>query len=271
MNNALVFDEVKNSFCSLWKYKERGETLEIITPFTTPNNKFISVFITYRKDTYVITDGGWLFSGEYYDSDLVETKGFGSMLKYFESFYELREVDHYGTKFFYKTTDDIEMIPNKVHDISQFISQIVTAYALSNSENPRDTKEVERFRSEADNFILGFIDKLKIKTSQSLGEDFESVRFNAVVTYGNNFSLVKYVTGASFDYYRRSLTNASADFEIANNSKYNSLIRNRIAVINDSAPGYEVRKVVPYINLLENHIQHSVTFWSQRERLYNLL
>ena len=47
----------------------RGDTLEVITPFATTNDKFVSVFISERKNGYVVTDGGWITNG-IYDCDL---------------------------------------------------------------------------------------------------------------------------------------------------------------------------------------------------------
>ena len=53
------------SFSSLWKVKKYGKTIEIITPFFTTNDCFVSVFLTEREGYYIITDGGWI-SENYY-------------------------------------------------------------------------------------------------------------------------------------------------------------------------------------------------------------
>ena len=37
------------SFSSLWKVKKYGKTIEIITPFFTTNDCFVSVFLTERE------------------------------------------------------------------------------------------------------------------------------------------------------------------------------------------------------------------------------
>jgi hypothetical protein len=271
MNTLELFGEIKDTFCSLWKYKVRGETIEIITPYTTPNAKFVSVFITQRNDSYIVTDGGWLLGGEYYDTDNIDNKSFNSLLKYFEAFYELRAIDHYGTKMFYNSTKQPEMVPNKVHDLSQFISQTVTSYASANPDLEKNLKDVENFRVEVDSYIKGIVNPESLSKQHFVSKDYESIRFNAIITYGKEFSLVKYVTGSTFDHFRSSITKASADFQIINSSPFNIAIRNRIAVLNDSAPGFEVKKSQLYVKLLEEHLHRSVTLWSQRDRLLKLL
>ena len=45
-NAERVFCNISSDFSSLWKYKLRGETLEIVTPFSTLTGSFISVFLT---------------------------------------------------------------------------------------------------------------------------------------------------------------------------------------------------------------------------------
>ena len=44
-----IFEIVRTAFNSLWKMRMRGDTLEIITPFATTNDKFVSIFVSIRK------------------------------------------------------------------------------------------------------------------------------------------------------------------------------------------------------------------------------
>lgn len=60
-----IYTDITKAFGNLWKTKQRGNSLEIITPYATTNNRFISVFLTQQGSDYVITDGGWLKSGIY--------------------------------------------------------------------------------------------------------------------------------------------------------------------------------------------------------------
>ena len=53
-----IIEEIIKAFSSLWKIKQRGDSIEIITPVTTSNDSFVSFFLTRRGDEYVVTDGG---------------------------------------------------------------------------------------------------------------------------------------------------------------------------------------------------------------------
>jgi hypothetical protein len=60
-----IYNDIKNAFGQLWTFKERGKSLEIITPYTTTTQKFISVFLSYKDDEYIVSDGGWIDNGFY--------------------------------------------------------------------------------------------------------------------------------------------------------------------------------------------------------------
>lgn len=272
MNLLDTFSSIKETFCNLWKYKLRGETLEIITPFTTPNQKFVSVFITKKKDSFIVTDGGWLQAGEYSSDIEVGSKSFEAILHYYEAFYELKRTEHFENVMFYKTTNDIEMIPNRVHDIAQFVSQILSTFSSMNEDKSIDIKEAENFATNVDGFITGLVPKKQIRFRAALSKDFDGVRFSAIVTKtSSHLSLIKYVTGATFDYYRKVISNATVDFEIASDSDFRPYIRNKIAILNDTANGFETKRIYPYISKLEDILERPVVRWSQRERLSKIL
>lgn len=44
-NTEQLFRDIKTDFNSLWSFNLRGETLEILTPFSTMTGNIISVFI----------------------------------------------------------------------------------------------------------------------------------------------------------------------------------------------------------------------------------
>ncbi len=63
-----IYTDIVNSFGALWNFKEREDTLEIITPFATTSQKFVSIFLTQRDQDYIISDGGWIYEGLYSNS-----------------------------------------------------------------------------------------------------------------------------------------------------------------------------------------------------------
>ena len=42
MNLLDIFTDIKNAFGGLWQTKQRGNSLEIITPYATTNNRYPS-------------------------------------------------------------------------------------------------------------------------------------------------------------------------------------------------------------------------------------
>ncbi|OLY92466.1 hypothetical protein SAMN05444008_102421 [Cnuella takakiae] len=275
MNLLEVFTEVKESFCSLWKAKYRGNTLEIITHYTSPDSKFISVFITERDGKYIVTDGGWLMSGEYYESSLLKTKEFDPLLFYYTSFYKLRKTSNGVNDLYFSSTSEIDMVPNKVHDLAQFISQsLYTFHSLYEIDQAKDVQQREKFLGGVNNFLERIYlrkDDTKLQFGKSLGPKYESVRFNAIATEADSkIVLVKYITGVTPDYYRRSLTNATVDFDIATGSDLNSFIKNKVAIIDDQVSGFQVKKILPYVRQLEKSLDHEVSRWSNKGEIIDM-
>ena len=56
-NTEQLFRDIKTDFNSLWSFNLRGETLEILTPFSTMTGNIISVFLTMREDRFIVSDG----------------------------------------------------------------------------------------------------------------------------------------------------------------------------------------------------------------------
>ena len=55
-----IFTDVRDSFSTLWQFKERGTALEVITPYATTSAKFVSVFISKQGEEFIVSDGGWI-------------------------------------------------------------------------------------------------------------------------------------------------------------------------------------------------------------------
>ena len=43
-----IFENIKHAFGALWGFRARGESFEVITPFPTSTDMYVSVFITVR-------------------------------------------------------------------------------------------------------------------------------------------------------------------------------------------------------------------------------
>ncbi len=265
-----IFQDVKESFCSLWNFKERGKTLEIITPYSTTNFKFISIFITQQEDKLIVTDGGWLTSGEYETKPDLDDDMFMKIFYHYETFYEIKKLDDAFGTYYYKTTKKVSLIPNLVYDLTNFLSSILSTSQIQFIDQ-KEKEEKEIFRKEADRYLSGFVNKDSIRFRKELGEDYKLVRFSAIVSKSSKIDLVKYVTGSTSNYFLNSLTKATVDFEIANHSPFNEYINNRVALVNDMAPGFDERKHYRYIETLEEHTKRPCIKWTQREILTSVL
>ena len=269
MNPQSIFNNVKESFCSLWTFKHRGTTLEIITPFSTTQSKFISVFVTEREDKFVVTDGGWLFKGEYENELDLDDPVFFKIFSHYELHYDIKNLQHNEGIFYYKATNKIDLIPNLVYDLSHFLLTIISTSQIQ-FQDEKEKREKENFRKNADSYLTSVLSKDLIKFRRELGEEYKNVRFNAIVQRGRKVDLVKYITGSTLNYFMSSLTKATVDFEIANHSPYNDFINNRIALVNDVAEGFDAGKIFRYMQALEEHTKIPSVKWSERDRLNNL-
>ena len=153
MNNQLIFDSIKSSFCNLTNFKIRQNSLEIITPFSTINNKFISVFITTSNNKIIITDNGW-FNQNYYETSIEKELKIteNKIIVSYTNTYNIKSIlDKSDIIFFYKTCEKIEQIPSAVFDLANFMVGIVNAFLIQHTED-KEEKPFNKFRNEVDNF-----------------------------------------------------------------------------------------------------------------------
>lgn len=265
-----VFKEIKKTFCSLWQFKERGETLEIITSFNTTTSKYISVFLTIRKDVYVITDGGWLQNGEYESEIDNEDRLFRVAFNYFLKHYQVNAIEEKKQIFYFKTTKDYLFIPNLVNDLSYFVLNVINASEIRFRENAFD--QDHRFIKKTNDFISDVASRKNIiQFNQPVSKELRSVRFNAILSDRSRIRIFKYVTGSTPRDFCNSLSKARVDFEIVSNSKYNNQIVGRYVMVNNEAKGYDYSSILPYYENLQNHLDHPPIAWENKEELKELL
>ncbi|WP_448104624.1 hypothetical protein [Pedobacter panaciterrae] len=268
-NNVDIFKIVKDEFCSLWSFKERGNSLEIITPFSTTNSKLISVFLTKRGDDFIITDGGWIMNGEYGVKVDLEDEIFLRIYDHYTHYYNVKTITNKATKYYYKSISSLQLIPSLVYDMGHFMMAIISTSQIQFYDE-KEKNERETFKSDANSFLTSFLHKDKVIFNKELSKDY-NVKFNAIVADGGKIKLVKYVTGSTVSYFSNSLTKATVDFEIANGSPFNDVIIERVALINDAAQGFVEGSLFRYIYALQDHTMRDVVRWSQRDNLIKIL
>src|ERR1035437_7186742 len=87
-----IYKEIITSFGSLWNFKERGQSLEIITPFATTSHKFISVFLTERDGTFIVSDGGWIEQGAYSNTFDRAIDCYNKIVLHYQGSFNVKEV-----------------------------------------------------------------------------------------------------------------------------------------------------------------------------------
>jgi hypothetical protein len=97
-----IFKNIKEEFCSLWSFKERGATLEIITPYATTTDKFVSVFLTVRNKELIVSDGGWLSDNSYESSLDFDDDIYVKVFEYYRTFYDVQTVNANTLDYYFK-------------------------------------------------------------------------------------------------------------------------------------------------------------------------
>lgn len=270
---ADIYNNVTQCFDQLWSFKKHGDkVLEIITPYSTTSNKFVSLFVTERDGKFIISDGGLLYSEAYESQIDYDNQCLLKILYHLESFYEVNTTeDKKGYKHYYKTTKESKYIPNMIYEMAQFISMCASSATVPFVDK-EEKEEKLTFRKEVNTFLGSIVQKDRIKLNASLDKgNLRTARFNALVTNNGSISLINYVTGSNPSYFAKSISNASVLFEIAENSKFGSVIENKIAVLNNSAEGFVQDKLYKHLEILEGHTGQEPVNWTEKEKLKVIL
>lgn len=130
-----IAELIKRDFEKLWRFKLRGESLEVVTPFSTVTNKFVSVFITIRNGKYVVTDGAMISDG---------MNEYGINQENLQVAYKAAELFNIKTTYqkglyFYKISEAKMLLSSDLHDMASFIAIAVNTTAINNPTNPTPT------------------------------------------------------------------------------------------------------------------------------------
>lgn len=260
-----LFAIVKNSFCELMRMRMRGSTMELISPYSTLNNKFVSVFVKETPTGIVVSDGGWIESG-YYEVAVSEESE--DIVKRVANQYAVNLgvsllTERSPNTNYYKICETPAQLPSVVFDMASFINGMVNACILQYRDE-KEESEKETFRRSANDFLSANYPKA-VQFRRAL-DDLPNVRFNAIIQRSTKLVLVNYVTGSTPYYFDAALRTAIVSFELSERSKYNPMT-GRVAIINDQAAGYSLQRSETIIGLLTEHSSREPIPWSKREAL----
>lgn len=270
ISDNLCQEKIKESFCGLVKFKQRDNLLEVITPFTTINDKFVSVFVVYTRGKYVITDNGWI-QGNYYEAEPLEGNDDinDRVRESFSTSYDIRStVDNNATVFYYKTCLDVDHIASAVLDLASFTVGLVNSLCI-NYKDEKEAKERDRFKTEANSFLkLHYGNNVKFR--QPL-DDLNNIKFNAIISKRSDIYLLSYVTGGTPFYFDNDVRKSIVNFEIAMKSKYQGYIKERITIINNESQGYSINPSSSILSLLNEKMTREPILWEEREKLLEIV
>ncbi|RRB12370.1 hypothetical protein [Larkinella knui] len=266
-----IYNDIKNAFGQLWTFKERGKSLEIITPYTTTTQKFISVFLSFKDEEYIVSDGGWLDNGFYENTFNLEDDTFRKIAHHYFNAFGIKEVKGPSQKtYFYKKTITPIAVPSLVFDLSNFIAAMVSTSEIEFIEREeRETKEL--FRRSANEYLQTVIPKEKMELGAYL-DDKKQIRMHAVIKQSSSrLILINYITGSNQYYFNNSITKTNFLFELAEKSVVGRFVKRKISLIDTTAAGYVPTRIATFINhLLENTGSEKID-WSEREKLNGLI
>lgn len=265
-----IINDIIQSFNSLWKIKYHGKTIEVITPMSTINNSFVSVFISNKDDHYIVSDGGWI-SNETYDTIAYNPneKNFEANNRLFEFYleqYDIRQTIK-PRILYYKVTNNAKFIPNLVYDLSNFISIVISSSFISFEDKiERDNKR--RFSTEASNYLKSIVSKNKVKTNASVdpeNKELNSIKFNAIVHSNTKMIPVSYITGSKDLYFKNAIGVANTQFQTIQDYSIKDFILRNVAIIDDTADGYNKYKNSAFLHTLSKH--SNIVEWTNKSEI----
>lgn len=266
MDLEKIFEEIKRAFCGLTSFKTRGTLLEIITAYSTLNNKFVSVFLKIENDKIIMTDNAWVSQNFYETPNYEESEEIAQrVINSYQEAYDIKSlISKSGEIFYYKSCKEIKEVPSHVFDISNFIVGAVNSCCV-HYKDEKEEKERETFRKDANEYLKTQYDDL-VQFKAPL-DDYKTIKFNAIINKNANLFLITYITGSSPYYFDNDIRKTIVNFEIAEKSKYSHVIKEKISIINNDSLGYQPEKSGSILELLNEKTSREPIKWTEKEKI----
>lgn len=260
-----VFGTIVKAYQSLWRFKDYGTTLEIITPVATVNNMFVSVFITKRGDDYIATDGGWIDSGLYECEINWTANVFNRIGIFYLENLDIQKTQLKGRTFYFKRIKQLELLPNIVFDLANFVNAVVSSSNIQFVSDRIDTA----FKKEVRGYLRREFGDNRFEYDKTI-TDAINIRFNAIERNRVGINLINFVSGSNSSYYANSLCRSNMNFQMVLPLRDKYAIRKTITLLDDRKRSViESPQVQTYYNyLLDNrNNENRVVLWSQKNEL----
>lgn len=254
---------LKSDFGALWNCQQRGNSLEIITPYLYPDDSFVSVFVTTRGDRLIVSDGG--HATDFFQGAKDDEPFFNSVISRARISHRVSEFKQGGKTFYFKDTKEKKLISSIAFDLCNFLVASSNAAALAMSED--DSIDKNSFRQMADKFIKPQITRGRtVKFNQKIPEVKEAT-FSAVITSNSALWIIIYLTGSNLKYFQLSVANAIFNVESANKSIIQPQIRSIYPLLNDDAVGYQPQHLQQRLSRLTGVTKTPIIPWKKRDEL----
>lgn len=253
-----IFRQITSSFGALWKCRPRGESIEVITPFPTSTDMYVSVFVTKRGDAWIATDGGWMCKEVYNCCLPLDEKIYSKVFDFFVDDFGIKSTTSAsGDTFYYKGTRDRRLVPNIVFELATFISQTVSVALVQF----REQTEQERFSTQVKTFLRSRLNDERLKFNTSFSKEFQGARFNAVISSPRGrFSLINFASGRSAANIKSSIARASFNLDYIDFSPEAHKVENRIVLIDDEQLPFDSPQIENAVALCRNKNQQPVSW-----------
>lgn len=265
-----IFEQIVSSFQALWKVKDYGDTLEIITPQATLSDCFVSVFITRRGNDYVVTDGGWIESGMYDFTPEHHNATYQRLFKFYLNEADISITEGKGRIFYFKTIADERLIPNLVFDVSRFVVSVVNANAIPLAPD----KETNTFKRRVRTYLSQEFGDDTMEYDRPLNPEI-SIKFSAIKRDNDGGAkLINFVSGSSHTNYANSLCRSNTNFQMIANRHRELGVKRTVTLLDDRKAGVlDAPLIKPYIDYLrgDNRSTNVVVLWSEHQQLRDIV
>jgi hypothetical protein len=276
--NCKITERIQKDFNSIWRCKQRGDTIEISTPYLLPDSTLLSLFITTRTEKgvekFIVHDGGSIFQIISENCPLPDDE-IKSSLDGFSAKYGIRQcLDASKQKVFFKDCKKKSLISSIAFDLASFATTATNVLVATSVDEPNIEPD-KRFQRNADSFIKTAIHSsgLKFKPRHEIKEYFPGIKFSGVINSSNRIWIVSYVTGSDLTYFRRSVAETNMNFEHVWKSRQSisNHIGRTIPLLNTDAKGYEPNKLKWQIDMLQESSKNNLVKWTDRNSIVGLL
>src|SRR5437870_9715243 len=160
-----ITDSLQRDFSALWKCQQRGNSLEITTPYLLPDSTLLSLFLTQRENRFIVCDGGGVFEVIEDYCPFPRPKAIAELQGYAHKF-GLKQGHSEGKPLFFKDCDDIRLVSSLAFDVATFATMATSAMVASAEEIETE----DRFKVKADAFLKTVKPDLRVETRQRISE-----------------------------------------------------------------------------------------------------